>query len=52
MGSGGEGGGVWWKKMENKSGGREKMEKKSGGREKKIGREIKGSLAVVVNDGL
>ena len=42
MGSGGEGGGVWWKKME----------KKSGGREKKIGREIKGSLAVVVNDDL
>ena len=49
MGSGGEGGGVWWKKTQKESRGREKN-----GEEKRGKGEsgIKGSMVVVGNDGL
>ena len=52
MGSGREGGGVWWKKTQKESRGREKNgeEKRGKGEEGRSG--IKTSMVVVGNDGL
>ena len=52
MGSGGEGGGVWWKKTQKESRGREKNGEEKRGKGE-VGRSvIKGLMAVVGNDDL
>ena len=52
MGSGGEGGGVWWKKTQKESRGREKNGEEKGGKGEEGRSGIKGSMVVVGNDDL